>query len=142
MAKAWPKVGNRRPGHPGNRPPNAGRPRPFERDQTYRQIGQLIVNAWKDAVGKDGQAPKPIDREQLQARISEQLELIDDPKGKVEIGIILDPKPEPGRKFIWIVIPYPDAPEGSTEAQWVDVYDNSNDLKTRLGEAVLFGCGR
>ena len=139
MAKAWPKIPGKAPGHPGNRPPNAGRPRPFERDQTYRRIGQVIVDAWKAAVGT---ANKPLDREHLQAEISKHLELVDDPKGKVEIEIILDPKPEPGRKFIWIVIPYPDAPEGSTEAQWVDVYDNSNDLKTRLGEAVLFGCGR
>lgn len=141
MAKAWPKVPGKRPGDQGNRPPHAGKPRPPERDDTYKKIGQAIVEAWKKAVAPQ---PVPLDRDQLKAEISEHLELIDDPKGRVEIGIILDPKPEMGRKFIWIVIPYPDAPEGMTDAQWVDVYDQdaTNELKTALGEAVLFGCGR
>ncbi|HUE46929.1 MAG TPA: hypothetical protein VMO81_11805 [Aestuariivirgaceae bacterium] len=142
MAKAWPKIPGKSPNSPGNQPPKATKPRPPERNKIYRKIGQVIVDAWKDAVAV-GAAHKPLDRDHLQAEISKHLELVD-PKGTVEIGVILDPKPDLNRKFIWIVIPYPDAPVGMTEQQWVQVYDDDDDdeLKIGLGEAVLFGCGR
>ena len=142
MAKAWPKIPGKKPGTPGNKPPDKTKPRPPERNKIYRKIGQVIVDAWKGEVAA-GPDHKPLDRDHLQAEISKHLEL-DDPKGTVEIGVILDPKPDLNRKFIWIVIPYPDAPKDISEADWVKVYDKDDDdeLKIALGEAVLFGCGR
>jgi hypothetical protein len=137
MAKARPII----PGHPPNTPgdprPNPGNPRPPVRNDAFKEIGQKIIDEWRNAVAEN----RSLDRDHLEAEISSRLRL-DDPDGSVEIGIIVDPKPDKGKKFVWIVIPYPDAPQGTSTQDWIDTYDQDEELKTALGEAVLFGCGR
>ncbi len=139
MAKVRPKIPNRRPGEPGDRNPDPREPRPSERDPVFKEIGKIITDAWEAAAGKH-----QLDRDTLQQRISAQLRLAGDgdPMGDVEVGVIVDPKPEKdGRKFIWIVIPYLETPKGSDDKEWLDHYKDPK-VQTQLGEAVLFGCGR
>lgn len=138
MAKARPIIPGQQPNTPGDLPPHPTNPRPPERNNVFREIGQRIIDEWRDAVAQNRQ----LDRGLLEAQISGHLRLDDDPGGIVEVGIIVDPKPDMGRKFVWIVIPYPDAPQGTSTQAWIDTYDNDDALKTQLGEAVLFGCGR
>lgn len=138
MAKARPKIPNRRPGEPGDRNPNPRQPRPSERDPVFKQIGKIIVDEWRAAGGQH-----QLDRDRLQQLISAQLRLAGDgdPMGDVEVGVIVDPKPEQGRKFVWIVIPYLETPKDSDPKEWLDHYDDAK-VQAQLGEAVLFGCGR
>ena len=137
MAKARPIF----PGHPPDGPedprPHPGNPRPDKRNKIFKKIGQEIIEEWKKSKGE-----KPLDRARLEAAIARHVRLDDDPSGRVEIGVIVDPKPETDSKFVWIVIPYPDAPEGTDPEKWIKMYEDDDELKTALGEAVLFGCGR
>lgn len=137
MAKIRPIIPGCNPNTPQDRAPDRGIPRPDERNQVFLEIGQKIIDEWRSAVAED----RSLDRDRLERDISSRLRL-DDPNGAVEVGIIVDPKPDQGRKFVWLVIPYPDAPENVDLPEWIDTYDQDDDLKTRLGEAVLFGCGR
>jgi hypothetical protein len=137
MAKVRPIIPGHRPDTPGDPRPNPANPRPNQRNDVFKEIGQKIIDEWRNAVDNN----RSLDRDRLERDITNHLRL-DDPNGTVEVGIIVDPKPDQGRKFVWIVIPYPDAPSGSTEGQWIDTYDQDDDLKTQLGEAILFGCGR
>ncbi|MBL8906335.1 MAG: hypothetical protein JNM20_06640 [Rhizobiales bacterium] len=139
MAKVRPKIPNRKPGEPGDRNPDLREPRPSERDPVFKEIGKIITDEWlAAAAGK-----RQLDRDKLQQAISAQLRLAgdDDPMGDVEIGIIVDPKPEQGRKFVWIVIPYPEHPNGTKPEDWQKYYEKPQ-VQQQLGEAVLFGCGR
>jgi hypothetical protein len=143
MAKARPKVPGHRPNTPGDRRPDLREPRPSERDPVYREIGAIITREWANAM-RTGQQ---LDRDALQRDIADKLRLAaasdpeGDPMGIVEVGIIVDPKPEPGRKFVWIVVPYPEAPAGVDANQWLQYYQRPA-VQKELGEAVLFGCGR
>src|SRR5687767_1305140 len=108
MAKARPIIPGRNPNSNGDRAPNRGNPRPSERNPVFREIGHRIITEWRNAVTND----RALDRDHLQQQISELLRTYDDPMGMVEIGVIADPKPEQDRKFVWIVVPYPEAPAG------------------------------
>jgi len=143
MAKARPKIPNRRPGTPGDRNPDLREPRPSERDPVFKEIGAIITREWANAI-RTGQQ---LDRDVLQRDIADKLRLAaasdpdGDPMGIVEVGIIVDPKPEQGRKFVWIVVPYPEHPPNVSAEEWLEHYQKPA-VQKELGEAVLFGCGR
>jgi len=144
MAKARPRIPGRRPNSPGDRKPDLREPRPSEREPVFQEIGAIITREWTKAL----QTGQQLDRDALQRDIADKLRLAaaasdpdGDPMGIVEVGIIVDPKPEPGRKFVWIVVPYPEAPAGVDPAQWQQYYQRPA-VQKELGEAVLFGCGR
>lgn len=142
MAKARPKVTGHSPNTPGDPRPDRGNVRPPQRNLAYRRIGQIIIQAWEAAGGGE------LNREALQGAIVNELRLnstaIDpngDPMGQVEVGIVVDPRPVLGRKFVWIVVPYPEAPSGITQQDWINEHKTPQ-LEQLLGEAILFGCGR
>ena len=137
MSKARPIIPSRDPGTAGDRNPSKGNPRPAERDAVYEKIGHLIIKAWRATGGT-----RPLDRETLEQEIEQFLNLSGDPKGKVEVGVIVDPPPQQGRKFVWIVVPYPEAPDNVSFNDWLDEYEQSVELSSLLGESTLFGCGR
>jgi hypothetical protein len=147
MAKARPKI----PGFPANDAahdpaPSPGNISPSQRKPVFEQITDVILAEWRAAIlaGR-----RPLDRQLLEMQIGPLLRLLPasadplggDPDGEVEIGVIVDPPPQPGKKFVWIVIPYPDAPGNMPVGQWIDEHGKAA-VKYRLGESILYGCGK
>ena len=123
------------------------------KDKNSRKlIGQAIFRAWDRAIRENEKNPV-IDREALIAELKEFLDLEDTSynKKKIEIDLVFDTDLDEDTRLVWIAIPTPDAGGGGTFDTWQkwkeDYYDNKeppekDEKEDKLGEAVLFGCGR
>jgi hypothetical protein len=117
-----------------------------------RLIGKAIFNAWDQAYKNNPKNPE-IDRRALIASLSQILDLED--KGRsgktIEFDVVFDTDLDANTRLVWISVPTPET-EGvggrTTWAEWKrDYYDNlsqseKDDKEEKLGNAMLFGCGR
>ena len=112
---------------------------------TNAQIGQLIVDAWK-AAKDDMTEPFVIKRNKLMQDLINN-NYIDPSKNtggnnkKIVFDLVFDTDLDANTRLVWIAIPTPDA--APTKMDWENYINGlTNTDIQKIGESVLFGCGR
>lgn len=107
-----------------------------------RDVGKAIVDEWRYAA----QHGVPVSRQRLVGALQSIIRKA--PAGPnhvaVEFDIILDSESDASMtQFVWIAIPIPEPADKAQWEGWITTngYDQNNKLD-KLGEAVLYGCGR
>jgi len=110
-----------------------------------RQIGDLIVQAWRDAANS-AVDPFVIDRRALIENLING-NYVDTGRNtggnnkRIVLDVVFDTDLDNDTRLVWIAIPTPDT--GRTKVDW-DRYINNltpTDIE-KIGTSVLFGCGR
>jgi hypothetical protein len=112
-------------------------------------VGQVILDAWDAAYAANSTNPS-IDRNTLLSNLAGVLDVSDtaDTNKTIELDVVFDTDLTPTKRLVWLAIPTPDPDAGDDwDAYKQKFYGNlpkadKKDKKRRLGEAVLFGCGR
>ncbi|HUE45978.1 MAG TPA: hypothetical protein VMO81_06985 [Aestuariivirgaceae bacterium] len=121
----------------------------FRGPNSAQAIGEIIIQAWEEA----NNSIDNIVVEDLRGDILAELNPNEQAQtGRVvEVGLIFDENLSSQTRFVWLAIPTPDVRRsGGSDEGWRVYIDrvfgrrgNRNAAEvTKLGESVLFGCGR
>ena len=114
----------------------------FLTGKTKRDLGQAIVDEWRYAA----QHGVPVSRQRLVGALQSIIRKA--PGGPnqtaVEFDVILDSETDSTMtQFVWIAIPIPEPADKSQWNNWINSHNyNTNTVLSKLGESVLYGCGR
>ncbi len=122
-------------------------PRRVKPKTNAKLIGKAIIELWKENSGKG-----VIDPKVAVAKLAPLLDLVGPRVGNrkkkdIVIDVIVDQDIDDNTRMIWLALPVPDVDIDTGSGQPVQTWEDyansiSDDDAEKLGEAVLFGCGR